>query len=926
MNLMLQAALRYCAAGLSVVPWAYDGDSKSTTRKWKLGEVPKMSSSDIEQWWAWHPNDNVGILTGDPSGIVTVDLDNAEAVSWAKAHLPATPWRVRTGRGEQWGYRQGEQSIPRRIDVFKNKRDPSMPKVDLMGTMGYVAMPPSMHKVGRLYAWLDQELPSIADLPLYNPEWLPTAEDVDAPQAINLQDGMVGDLETAKLWLSDEPPCIQGSGGRTQLFKVCCALLRDFALSWDQTWKLLWRYNKRCEPPWDDNDLVHHMTAAVERGSTPRGVRKVPYSEREKEHLQSEFDWLLNPTTPTPVAETELAPATEVRAVAPRRPDPVVATAKEQASAGPEPIQDFLDRIAAEAAVNPGAAFRADVVMRLAAISLSDMEKYQNFMHDVRKHLSLVDLRKAVVRAQKEMRRSLVAPAQSGEGEVSRERVVLTGDDRADRDAILAVLRKTTDIYMTHYRLAFVNAATEMSHLEGGAMRNAVANKAYLTFATAKEDGTLAYKAASLPASLLSMLENLLPSETKDMRQVDQITRSPIFTPTGDFIKEPGYVPETKTLIAECPDIDTASFPTVASALEYLRWIFKDFPFAGEAEWANYLGALLTPMLRHAYHGPTPWLLIEANTPGAGKSLLAKCIQILYGYNANTNDLPPEEKEIAKTLVTVLGTAKPVVIFDNVKIVIDSPSIEAVATSSDEYEARRLGNNDRSIVCKVRALFVITSNNARMGVDAARRILRVRLVKEYLTQASDTLPVLEIPDLENYVGQHRGRILSALARLALEWVADGMPASKTQMVLPSFEAFSRTIGGCLAHVGVTAWAQNAKDMIRNMQSLDEWIPFVHEWYAKFRLEGLRKTRPLLASELHDFAMQKALLGFMLSHAKDENAKRSYLGVKLTEKRDALVGDFIVRAEWSSTKQVNKYYIERVSGEDLPAEEPKKVVH
>jgi len=928
---MLQNALRYAAAGLSVVPWAYNGDSKTTTRRWKLGEVERMSWEEIRQWWGQRPSDNVGVLTGEPSGLVVVDLDNPAAIAWAKASLPSTDWVVTTGRGEQWGYRD-PGSIRNRADVFSAGADSLMPKVDVRGTGGYVAMPPSIHKTGVEYRWASGSMPDVLDLPLFQASWLPSKEEAENV-AIELDDGLLGDVSSARMWLSDEPACISGQGGQKQIFRVCCALLRDFALSWSEAWELLAEYNARCEPEWSHEELAHNLKGAISRGSTQRGSRRVPHSPTELRHLEEvEFAWWFERKKAgiKPAMTSLEAPAPAVAAATVARP---VAPVFVQAAApvGQDPVLTFLEKLAAEGASSPGAFFRAENLSRLAAISLTDAEHYHNFMKDVKKHVSAVDLRKAIVRAQKEMRQAMMRPAQADaaqETKEQRDRVVISGDERSDRDSILSILKQAEGVYVSSYKLSYVDSTAKMGLLAGGSLRNVIANNCYLANAIPRDDGTLAYKPASLPANILSMLENLLPAELEGLRRVDQVARAPIFTPSGDFIKEPGYVPETRTLITECPPIDMDSFPTQRQALDYIESIFKDFPFASQDEWANYLGALLTPMLRHMYHGPTPWLLIEANTPGAGKSLLGKCIQILYGYNANTNELPSEEKEIAKTLVAVLRTAKPVIIFDNVKTVIDSASIEAVATSSDEYEARFLGVHD-VVTCTVRALFIVTSNNARMGVDAARRFIRVRLVKNQLTRASTDKPKFRITDIERYVAENRAKILSAVARIALDWVSEGAPVKEGLLTIPSFEAFSHTVGACLAHAGVAGWGRNSIEMVRNMQSLDEWVPFCQEWYNRHKVEDQSRTKPVFAADLFTQLVQgKSLLGFTLSYAKDEPAKRSLLGTKLAERRDAPIGDFIIHTEWYEHRKVNRYWLERIEGEDDKSVSPesKKLMH
>jgi hypothetical protein len=214
-----------------------------------------------------------------------------------------------------------------------------------------------------------------------------------------------------------------------------------------------------------------------------------------------------------------------------------------------------------------------------------------------------------------------------------------------------------------------------------------------------------------------------------------------------------------------------------------------------------------------------------------------------------------------------------------------------------------------------------------MGVDAARRFIRVRLVKNQMTKMTSGQPSFRITDIEQYVGDNRARILSALGRIALDWVADGAPVRETGLSLPSFEAFSRTVGACLQHAGVEGWGRNALDMVRNMQALDEWVPFCFEWYREHKLSAESRTKAVSAGDLYNFAQKKGLLGYVLSFAKDEASKRSYLGTKLSYMRDAPVGDFIIRVEWNDHRKTNRYWLERVEGSDEPEPvTPGKALH
>ncbi|WP_028799121.1 bifunctional DNA primase/polymerase [Streptomyces sp. 142MFCol3.1] len=73
---------------------------------------------------AWREAAAVAYHPGD-AGLTVVDLDNAEAIAWARANLPATR-AVPTTRGEHWLYRGAMQSA-----------NAVRPGVDIKSTMAY---------------------------------------------------------------------------------------------------------------------------------------------------------------------------------------------------------------------------------------------------------------------------------------------------------------------------------------------------------------------------------------------------------------------------------------------------------------------------------------------------------------------------------------------------------------------------------------------------------------------------------------------------------------------------------------------------------------------------------------------------------------------------------------------------------------------
>jgi hypothetical protein len=78
-------------------------------------------------------------------------------------------------------------------------------------------------------------------------------------------------VERAKRYLASVPPAIAGQHGDVHTFRICCRLVRGFALDDDQALHVLSDWNARCEPPWSPAELLDKLHRAVRYGREPVG-------------------------------------------------------------------------------------------------------------------------------------------------------------------------------------------------------------------------------------------------------------------------------------------------------------------------------------------------------------------------------------------------------------------------------------------------------------------------------------------------------------------------------------------------------------------------------------------------------------------------------------------------------------------------------
>ncbi len=78
-------------------------------------------------------------------------------------------------------------------------------------------------------------------------------------------------LERARRYLAAVPPAISGQHGDVHTFRVCCRLVRGFALDDADALDLLSAWNMRCQPPWSERELVDKLRSARRYGREPIG-------------------------------------------------------------------------------------------------------------------------------------------------------------------------------------------------------------------------------------------------------------------------------------------------------------------------------------------------------------------------------------------------------------------------------------------------------------------------------------------------------------------------------------------------------------------------------------------------------------------------------------------------------------------------------
>jgi len=78
-------------------------------------------------------------------------------------------------------------------------------------------------------------------------------------------------IKRARQYTSAIPPAIAGEHGDVHTFRVCCRVVRGFALTDDDALSVLREWNSRCLPPWSERELLDKVSRARRYGREPIG-------------------------------------------------------------------------------------------------------------------------------------------------------------------------------------------------------------------------------------------------------------------------------------------------------------------------------------------------------------------------------------------------------------------------------------------------------------------------------------------------------------------------------------------------------------------------------------------------------------------------------------------------------------------------------
>lgn len=344
---------------------------------------------------------------------------------------------------------------------------------------------------------------------------------------------------------------------------------------------------------------------------------------------------------------------------------------------------------------------------------------------------------------------------------------------------------------------------------------------------------------AFFPGQALASVVNsaVLGEGSPNLRALAGVTHTPLMRADGTILAEPGYDESTGLLLLPEEGLSVPSIPgsptgeQIREAVKLILTPVEEFDFVSDHHRANWVGLMVTPVLRPLLPPPYQCGVMTAPRRGSGKTMLAELIMLAHGGQTRT---PPDQdpsKLHNEILAVLTTTTAPVVTFDNVRGKFGSTTLEKLFTSG-EYSGRKLGETLDVSVPNDR-LWLATSNNATIGGDMDRRI-RIVKVRPRLKPGSDKPEdYIFQRDPRQWMRQHRGEYLAALLTVARGWVVAGAPREDVRSDF--YKNWVESLRGMLKWAGVQGLfaGEDVSDDVTD-EDTEEWAGFLEEAHNVFK--------------------------------------------------------------------------------------------
>ena len=238
-------------------------------------------------------------------------------------------------------------------------------------------------------------------------------------------------------------------------------------------------------------------------------------------------------------------------------------------------------------------------------------------------------------------------------------------------------------------------------------------------------NGEMVLKPATMTKDIAGAI--LACDERKCLPEVRGLSGCPLLMHDGRVIG-PGYDPASKTLVTGGQMPPEVSLKEAVAALLAL---LEGFDFLSASDLSRAIAAQVGPALRLGGHlNLYPAFVTEADQSQTGKGYLQKAIAAIYKESLRlvTQRQQGGVGSLDESISARMMEGRPFIQLDNLRGKQDSPNIEALMTSEEDFPVR-VPHRIEMMVDPSRFVIMMTSNAAEMTPDMANRSYISRLRK-----------------------------------------------------------------------------------------------------------------------------------------------------------------------------------------------------
>jgi hypothetical protein len=301
---------------------------------------------------------------------------------------------------------------------------------------------------------------------------------------------------------------------------------------------------------------------------------------------------------------------------------------------------------------------------------------------------------------------------------------------------------------------------------------------------------------------------------------LEGVVDHPVLRSDGTVAAKPGYDAATGLLLKfRAPFVipDRPSRQDAAAACEELLETVSDFPFAAPCHKSAWLAALLTPLARFTFDGPSPLFLADANRRGSGKGLLMDCVaNIVAGESFTVATYTDDEDELRRRITAWVREGDRLILFDNLTGRFGNGTLNAALTA--ESWTDRLLRTNSSVRGPMLMSWYGTGNNVICDEDTARRVCAIRLESPF--ERPEEREGFRHPRLKLWIRSNRPRLLGAALTALRAFFVAGRP-DQGLANWGSYEEWSSVVRGAVVWCGFPDPAEGRQVLGRRTDTVAE---------------------------------------------------------------------------------------------------------